>query len=196
MQEIWKDIKGYEGLYQVSNLGRIKSLERKTFGEKYGVHKLKEKILKKGKCGKYNIVVLRKDKKNKTLYIHRLVAKAFINNPKKYPEVNHKDGNTINNNVENLEWCNRSYNIKHSYNVLNRKVNTKGFIEYREKHKRKVNQYDLNNNFIKTWNSISDAEKFLNITSIGKICECCQHKNGRKSAFGYKWEYVDMIPLD
>ena len=195
MQEIWKDIEGYEGLYQVSNLGRIKSLQRITVGKKYGIHKLKEKILKEGKCGKYNIVILRKNGKNKTLYVHRLVAKTFINNSNNYPEINHKDGNTMNNNKENLEWCNRSYNIKHSYTVLKRKKSIQGLNEYVENHKRKVNQYDLNDNFIKTWGSISDAEKFLNITSIGKICECCQHKNGRKSAFGYKWEYVDKIPL-
>lgn len=191
MEEIWKDIKGYEGLYQVSNLGRIKSLQRITVGKKYGIHKLKEKILKEGKCGKYNIVILRKNGKNKTLYVHRLVAKTFINNSNNYPEINHKDGNTTNNNKENLEWCNRSYNIKHSYTVLKRKKSIQGLNKYVENHKRKVNQYDLNDNFIKTWGSISDAEKFLNITSIGKICECCQHKNGRKSAFGYKWKYVD-----
>ena len=191
MQEIWQDIEDYKGLYQVSNLGRVKSLKRITIGEKYGKHKIKEKILKEGKCGKYNIVILRKNGQNKTFYIHRLVAKAFIDNINNYPEINHKDGNTINNNVKNLEWCNRSYNIKHSYRILKRKINVKGFIEYNERHKRKINQYDLNGNFIKTWNSIKDAENFLNLKYSGSICECCQHKKGRKSAHGYKWEYVD-----
>lgn len=177
MQEIWKDIKGYEGLYQVSNLGRIKSLERKTFGNKYGVHKLKEKILKKGKCGKYNIVVLRKDKKNKTLYIHRLVAKAFINNPKKYPEVNHKDGNTINNNVENLEWCDRSYNILHAYdNELIKK-------------RKKVEQYDKDNNLLNIYESIMEASKKTNIDR-SHISACCKGKKKYKSAGGYIWRYA------
>lgn len=189
MEEIWKEITNYEGLYEVSNLGRIKSLKRITNGEKYGVHKLNEKILKNGKCGNYNIVVLRKNGKSKTLYVHRLVAKAFINNPNNYKEVNHKDGNTTNNNVENLEWCNRSYNIKHSYVILNRKKAIQGLKEYIKKHKKKVNQYDLDGNYIRSWNCIKDAENFYGIKSIGKICICCQHK--RKSAFGYKWEYVD-----
>lgn len=194
MEEIWQDIKNYEGLYQVSNLGRVKSLERTTIGKKHGTHKIKEKILKDGKCGKYKIIVLSKNAKSKTLYIHRLVAMAFIDNPKKYSEINHKDGNTINNIVDNLEWCNRSYNIKHSYRILKRKINADGIIKFNESHKRKVNQYDLKGNFIKTWNSISEAEKFLNKKNTGKISSCCKHTPGRKTAFGYKWEYAD-IPL-
>lgn len=93
--------------------------------------------------------------------------------------------------MENLEWCNRSYNIKHSYNVLKRTKNLVGLKEYREKRKRKVNQYDLNGNLIKTWECINAAEKYFKRKNTGKICECCQHKYGRKSAFGYKWEYVE-----
>jgi len=191
-EEIWKDVKGYEGLYQVSNLGNIKSLSRITIGKKYGVHKLKEKIMKPQKCGKYYQIHLRKNNNGKMFYIHRLVGQAFIENSKKLLDINHIDGNTENNNLSNLEWCNRSYNIKHSYEVLKRKASLKGLIEYREKQKKKINQYDLQGNFIRTWNCISDAEKFLNIKSIGKICECC--KNKRKSAFGYKWQYVTTIP--
>lgn len=195
MEEIWEDIKGYEGYYQVSNLGNVKSLSRITKGKKYGVHKLKDKILKPIKCGNYYFITLWKSRKYKQIYIHRLVATTFIPNPDSLPEVNHKDGNTENNNINNLEWCTRAYNIKHSYDVLKRKANVEGFKDYREKHKRKINQYDLKGNFIKKWNSISEAEKSLNITSIGTISQCCQHKNGRKTAFGYKWEYVENTTI-
>ena len=191
MQEIWKDIKGYEGLYQVSNLGNVKSLGRITYGGKYGTHKLKEKILKTTGTGKYYQVILRKNSKNKSFYIHRLVGIAFIDNINNYSDINHKDGNTHNNNLNNLEWCTRSDNIKHSYKALKRKASVKGFIEYNEKQKRKINQYDLNGNFIKTWDSIKDAENYLNLKFSGSICECCQHRRGRKSAYGYKWEYVN-----
>ena len=175
MKEVWKDIQGYEGLYQVSNCGRIKSLIKN------------EKILKPGKVGKYYHVTLRKNNASKNFYVHRLVGSAFINNFKNFSDINHKDGNTANNNVDNLEWCTRSENIKHAYRILKRKISIEGLEEYREKNKKKINQYDLQGNYIKTWTSISEAEKYLKVTSIGKICMCC--KNKRKSAFGYKWKY-------
>lgn len=193
MSEEWKDIKGYEGLYQVSNKGNIKSLSRIVGTKKCGRHKLKERILKPCKCGKYYSVTLCKNNKIVRKYIHRLVAETFISNSNNLLDVNHKDGNTYNNCVNNLEWCTRSENIKHSYQVLKRKVNTEGLIEYREKHKRKINQYDLNDKFIKQWNCINEAEKSLNIKSIGKICECCKDK--RISAFGYKWRYAENTTI-
>ena len=123
-------------------------------------------------------------------YIHRLVGESFIPNSNDYTDINHKDGNTFNNKVENLEWCNRNYNIKHSYNVLKRTKNLTALNQYREKRKRKINQYDLNGNLIKTWECINIAEKHFKGKNTGKICQCCQHKYGRKSAFGYKWEYA------
>ena len=110
-QEIWKDIQGYEGLYQISNLGRVKSLERIIITNNGITKKISEKILKpylKGN-GYYNIV-LRKDSKTKCYFVHRLVAKEFIPNPDNLPQVNHKDENKLNNNVDNLEWCTSKYN--------------------------------------------------------------------------------------
>ena len=190
MEELWKDIQGYEGLYQVSNLGRVKSLSRLTIGKKYGKHNLKEKLLKPTLTGKYYTVALYKNGKSTRFYVHRLVGVAFIENFNNYTDINHKDGNTLNNIVDNIEWCTRSYNIYHSYNTLNRKVNLQNFEAYRNSRKRKINQYDLNGTFIKEWQCISDAEKALNVKSFGKICACCQHQYGRKSAFGYKWEYA------
>lgn len=117
MKEIWKDIKGYEGFYQVSNLGRIKSL---VGWKGNGGYVEREKILKnslrnvKNNYNRY-IVTLRKNKERKDAKVHRLVAEAFIPNPHSYKEVNHIDSNPLNNNVENLEWCNRKMNLIHAY---------------------------------------------------------------------------------
>lgn len=118
--EKWRDVVGYEGLYQVSTLGRVKRLEHwknQRTDRKYKYYKyreLPEKILAQSKRGKYRTVQLSKDRKAKTLTVHRLVAQAFIPNPNNYPEVNHKDCNGHNNTVDNLEWCDRKYNINYA----------------------------------------------------------------------------------
>ena len=106
--EEWKPIKDYEGLYEVSNLGRVKSLNYKRTG--------KEKILKNIECRNgYLAVSLTKLGKQKVFYIHKLVAEAFIPNPDNLPQVNHIDGNKKNNKVSNLEWCDNAYNQKHAW---------------------------------------------------------------------------------
>lgn len=111
--EVWRSIPNYEGYYIVSNLGKIKSLERTLqFGNRT---RIKPEIILKpfiNNCG-YECVDLYKNKKVKKCKVHRLVASAFLDNPKK--EVNHKDGNKLNNSVINLEWCTHSENHKHSY---------------------------------------------------------------------------------
>lgn len=113
--EIWKDIKGYEGLYQVSNLGRVKSLNY------LGHHKemIKKPSLQKKttmKSSQYYQTVLYKNGKAKTVTVHRLVAEAFIPNPDNLPQVNHIDHNPLNNKVDNLEWCTAKYNSNHKRN--------------------------------------------------------------------------------
>lgn len=120
--EIWKDIKGYEGVYQVSNYGRVKSLQRYRVSKSGTNQNVNEKILKQscGKTHKYLNVTLAKNKKNKTFQIHRLVALYFIPNPLNKSQVNHIDGNKQNNCVDNLEWCTCKENIHHAWkNGLN-----------------------------------------------------------------------------
>lgn len=121
MKEIWKDIKGYEGLYQVSNLGRIKSLPK--YNCKY------EKILKlhtNKRDGRQSIMLCKDSLTRKRMLVHRLVAITFIKNPLNLHEINHKDENPQNNSVDNLEWCTRKYNMNYGttpsrLNIKNRK---------------------------------------------------------------------------
>lgn len=119
MKEIWKDIPGYVGYYQVSNKGRVRGLDRVVFNpnrwkKKNGTMKVASRI--KSQCrDKYKQAILSKNSKLRGFTIHRLVAKAFILNLHNKPCINHKDGNPKNNNVENLEWCTYSENTKHAY---------------------------------------------------------------------------------
>lgn len=185
-KEVFRDVLGYEGLYQVSNYGRVKSLERKNIfycglRKEYLERPTKEKILNYNKSNRgYLQVCLTKDGKSKTYTVHRLVAKAFIPNLKNKKQVNHIDGNKENNNIDNLEWATSSENNKHAFRTgLNKPHNV-----------RKVNQYDLKGNFIKQWNSITDflKENNLNLKN-SNITTCCKGK--RKNAYGFIWKYAD-----
>lgn len=121
MEEIWKDIKGFEGLYQVSNIGRIKSLSRKAIcNSACNIKRLiKDKVLTTVASNKgYIFVSLRDSNGNKyTKRVHRLVAEAFIDNPNNYPIINHKDCDRSNNCVENLEWCTYEYNNQYTFKM-------------------------------------------------------------------------------
>lgn len=170
MNEIWKNIDGYEGLYQVSNLGNVKSLNYNKTG--------KERILKPGtdKCG-YRLVGLFKNGKLKFFTIHRLVANSFLENPDHKPEVNHKDEDKTNNCVENLEWMTRKEN--NNYGTRTERVS--------RSLSKLVLQFTKNGEFIRKWQSTRQIERELGF-SIGNISGCCKGK--RKSAYGYIWTYV------
>jgi hypothetical protein len=181
--EIWKDIEGYEGLYQVSNLGRIKSLERKVKNQ-FNEYIIKEKIKKLSDNGHgYLHLTLYKNGKFKQFYIHRIVAEAFLSNSKNYLEINHKDGNKQNNCIDNLEWCTSSQNKKHAFKI-GLKISKKG----RDNDKSiKIKQMDKNNKLINIFYGIREAERKTNINHTSIIL-CCKGK--RKTAGGYKWKYL------
>ena len=183
MKEIWKDIDGYEGLYQISNLGRVKSLprERKT----RSCYITKEKILKqtKNRNGYWGIT-LHKDYKLKTIAVHILVAKAFVDNPNNYPIVNHKDENPSNPKVDNLEWCTVAYNNTYGSAIEKRRKNT-NYIEKAKKIMKKVNQYTLEGELIKTWDSVKEAAMHYKVcpSNITKVCS-----KDYKQSCGFLWK--------
>lgn len=186
IEEVWKDIKDYEGLYQVSNLGRVKSLKRKVYAGRGRMRWQCEKILSNNKTNGngYKIVSLSKDNKGQNKYIHRLVAEAFILNPNNYKYINHKDENKGNNYVDNLEFCTAQYNIR--YNDLNIR-NSKKMIN-NPKISKKIYQLDDNDNIIRIFPSISEASRQLNVSNQA-ISDCLRGK--QKHSAGYKWKYAD-----
>lgn len=186
MQEIWKDIQGWEGIYQVSNLGKIKSLKRQTknqFGKEDAIRKLD-----KTKNG-YLLVMLRDGCKNKNVAVHRLVAQAFLANPHNYPVINHIDGVKTNNVLENLEWCTYSYNSKHNYKIglQKGKTNNKGKFGELATFKRPVVQMDLNGNVLAKYITLTEACKATGAdrSHMAKVC-----RGKLKKTAGYRWAYL------
>ena len=176
--EEWKDIKGYIGIYQISNLGNVKSIDRVVLrNNKYPIE-LKGKILYQGERNNYKVVQLSKDNKRKGLQVHRLVAEAFIPNLDNKSCVNHKDGNKHNNCVDNLEWATYQENHIHALNTgLKSRINSSN---------KRVKQYDLEMNFIKEYVSLCEAERQTN-AKRPNIVKCCE--GVYKSSGGYVWRY-------
>ncbi|MGG0891665.1 NUMOD4 domain-containing protein [Cytobacillus horneckiae] len=178
MIEVWKDIPGYEGEYQASNLGRVKSLPRLI--KRKGV---RGNQLRKGKVLSscidtrgYVSVKLYKGNRCKTINVHRLVCLAFIPSEDVGLHVNHKDGDRTNNNVENLEWCTRRENVLHAIKHNLKTYKTKA-----------VNQYDLQGKFIRRYESIKEAAEETRI-SASNISAVISGNQG--SAGDYLWEYA------
>ena len=182
-KEIWKDIQGYEGLYQVSNFGRVRSLGRPVYNAiKRGNIWRKGKILKpiQTQSTGYYCVSLVKNRHLKRMSIHRLVANAFIPNPQSLPQVNHKDENKANNRADNLEWCTSKYN--NAYNNLNKRIALKQVNGRRSK---KVVQCSPNGERIRIWPSLHEcARAGLDRADISR---CCHGKT--KLYRGYIWKF-------
>lgn len=191
------DIKRYKGKYQIDENGNVKSLNYR--GNTKTEHLLKP--LKRGN-GYLYADLYDFDGKHHKENIHRLVAETFIENPNNLPCVNHKDENKDHNMIwvnddgsidydkSNLEWCTHKYNSNYGTNPHKQSIKAKNSPTWQiavEKSKIKVNQYDLNGNYIKTWNSFADIAKYLNIINASNIVACCKGK--KKTSYGYKWSY-------
>lgn len=173
MTEIWKDIVGYEGLYQVSNLGRVKSLPK--YDRKGRFHSERIKAPANNGTG-YLVVNLKHDGKQQMRTVHRLVAEVFLPNDNTSLEINHIDGDKSNNCVNNLEWCTRSENIRHA--VKN------GLHTYFGQRKVECVERGI------VFNSIDDAEKWVGVKG-NRLSNVCQQKRGAKTCGGYHWRYVE-----
>lgn len=191
--EIWKDIEGYEGLYQVSNLGRVRSLDhiRNTSRTGNGRAFVKGRVLKPwmNENG-YSVYSFHNESGKSSIKImaHRLVAKAFLPNPENLPCVNHKDENPSNNHVDNLEWCTYAYN--NAYGTAQKRAN-----ETRERKgiMKPVIKYSLNGTPLQRYKSVTDAAS-ANGTSKVSISDCCVNKTIRCGQYGYRFEGDKYIP--
>ena len=177
-KEIWKPVFNFEELYEVSNLGRVRNKKTKRIKKEY-----------LGNCG-YKTVALSNYGKKYIKLIHKLVIDSFIGNEDKTLTVNHKDHNKMNNELDNLEYMTHKENIQDAWKngiydkrVEKQKISMKG----NKIRNRAVLQYDLDNNFIKKWDSIIDACDYYGWGRNGHISDCCSGK--RKQSHGYIWKY-------
>ena len=169
-QEEWKPIQDYEGLYEVSNLGNVRSVDHYVKNSRNSCRLIHSSPKKKSITNGYEMVWLHKNNKGKLFYVHRLVAKAFIPNKMDKPFINHIDGNRMNNRVDNLEWCTQSENVYHAYrHNLTSRPHPIMCIETG-----------------KTFESIADAARFSgNIKRAATIQKYLNNKNRR--AYGFHW---------
>ena len=181
--EKWLPIKGYEGIYEISDLGRVRSLPRYfTQGHYAGgkaIHFTEGRMMKPNAYPNgYMYVTLTKKGKQKKRNIHRLVAEHFIPKEEGKDIVNHIDCDIKNNKADNLEWCTQKHNIQYAYDI-GRKI---------PPHQKKVSQYSLSGEFIKEWDSLAEAGRSTG-TYGANIYKVCRGK--REQAGGYKWRYTE-----
>lgn len=176
-EEIWKDIKGYEGLYQISNHGRVKSLH---FG--------KERIRKPSDSRGYPIILLNKGGKYTVTYIHRLVATYFVPNPDNKPEINHLDENKKNNRADNLAWCTEKENTNWGTRTERARKSMKGKLVNRKDVSKKVDRYTVDGEYLDTYPSLAEAARTFGLfySNIAKVC-----RGENKTSGGYKWKFSE-----
>lgn len=202
MDEIWKPIEGYEGFYEVSNIGRVKSLTREVV-RKNGVHLsikgsiMRPHILIVGKYfkRKYRVFCLSKSGKREFIYGHTLVARAFIPNPENKPCVDHINGTEYGDSVENLRWCTQKENLnfetarKHNSEANRGERHSRyGKFGAQNPTSKSVAQYTKEGEYVQTFGGIREAERKTGIDNRG-ICACCKGKH--RSAGGYVWRYIE-----
>lgn len=185
MKEIWRDIDGYEGRYQISNLGNVKSL-------RYAGGNTERNLVPKCNNSGRLWVELIDGKRKKCMLIHRLVAIAFIPNPDNLPQINHIDENPKNNVVDNLEWCTGSYNVRtymanHPDFYKKRRPRRPSGMRYQKQTWKKIDQLTPDGELVKSWSCARDVEVELG-WSAWSISECC--RGNRHKAYGYFWRYA------
>lgn len=182
--EKWKDICGYEGIYQVSNLGRIKRLETNTCYGKGNYYRAEHLVSVNERGNGYLRCHLSKNGKTKCFNVHRLVAIAFIENPTNLPTVNHIDEDKTDNRDWNLEWATMSYQNQYGVGAINRN----------KAKEMPIMQMDMDDNYIKTWNSIKEVSEALNLNPSTVVC-VCKNKRRYKSTGGYKFKYMEDMNI-
>lgn len=178
--EVWKDIDGFDGAYQVSNEGRIKSVTRKTTnGRGVSERILKKRVNERG----YEYVCLQKNGKRKSIKVHRAVASAFVENLYGYNQVNHKDEQKTNNNADNLEWCDAAYNSNYGTGKI------RAAKKRSERHENIIVQYGINGERVREWKSPAEVQKKTgNKYKATNIVACCRKRY--KTSYGYIWRYA------
>ncbi len=195
MDEQWRDIAGYEGYYQISSSGRVKSVER-YIQDSYGMkspYRIPPRILKpKQTSNGYLFVHLAMYGKIRPCRIHRMVAEAFIPNPDRLPTVNHKNEDKTDNRVENLEWCTQAYNNEYGTRAQRSQMS--------QKQRRPVTMFTLDGTPLQTFPTLVEAARHIVSTGLSgsvKIADnniraVCHHRPKRHTAYGHRWEFEEQ----